>query len=88
MRFYLKWLNRYERGEGEAEPLGLILCTATDRDRIELMDLHKDNIVVAEYWTELLPKKELEDKLQVLLRQARERLARRALPSAGFDKED
>jgi predicted nuclease of restriction endonuclease-like (RecB) superfamily len=27
MRFYLKWLNRYERREDENEPIGIILCT-------------------------------------------------------------
>jgi len=79
MRFYLKWLDRNERGENEAAPIGLILCTSADREQVELMELHKDNIVVAEYWTDLLPKKQLEDRLQILLRDARERAARRTL---------
>jgi predicted nuclease of restriction endonuclease-like (RecB) superfamily len=82
MRFYLKWLNRHERGDNEEAPIGLILCTSANRDQVELMELHKDNIVVAEYWTELLPKKELEDRLQTIMRDARERVARRALPAA------
>jgi len=80
MKFYLKWLDRFERGDNEAAPIGLILCTSTDRDQIELMELHKDNIVVAEYWTDLLPKQELEKRLQVMIREARERVARRAIP--------
>ncbi|MDR0284628.1 MAG: hypothetical protein LBI33_07030 [Propionibacteriaceae bacterium] len=46
------------------------------------MELHKDNIVVAEYWTDLLPKKELEDRLQVILRDAKERVARRVLTAS------
>ena len=66
MRFYLKWLDKYERGPGEGHPIGLILCAAADRDQVELMELHKDNIVIAEYWTDLLPKKELEDRLQLV----------------------
>ena len=81
MRFYLKWLDQNERGQNEEAPLGLILCASADRDQVELMELHKDNVVVAEYWTELLPKKELEDRLQIMLRDAQERVARRGLPS-------
>lgn len=44
--------------------------------------MHKDGIVVAEYWTALPPKQELEQRLHVMLREARERLARRELPSS------
>ena len=46
---------------------------------------HVDGIVVAEYWTALPPKHELEQRLQLMLREARERLARRELPSVGDD---
>ena len=59
MNFYLKWLNRHERRADENPPIGLILCTEASRDQIELLELHKDGIVVAEYWTTLPPKKEL-----------------------------
>jgi hypothetical protein len=85
MRLYLKWLERYDREEGEQAPIGLILCTEADRDAVELPELHKDDIVVAEYWTEFILKKELEDRLQAILRDARERVAGRALPSATDD---
>lgn len=82
MKLYLKWLNRYERAEGEESPIGLILCTEASREQVELLEMHKDGIVVAEYWTALPPRHELEQRLQAILRNARERLARRALPSA------
>ena len=59
MKLYLKWLDRYERREGEESPIGLILCTETSREQIELLEMHKDGIVVAEYWTALPPKAEL-----------------------------
>ena len=89
MKLYLKWLNRYERQEGEAAPIGLILCTEASREQVELLEMHKDGIVVAEYWTSLPPKHELEARLQVMLRNARERLARRELPwSANTDRSD
>jgi len=80
MRLYLKWLDRYERQKGEEAPIGLILCTEASREQVELLEMHKDGIVVAEYWTDLPPKQELEARLRVMLRDARERLARRRLP--------
>lgn len=81
MKLYLKWLDRYERQEGEQAPIGLILCAESSREQVELLEMHKDGIVVAEYWTALPPKRELEQRLQAMLRTARERLARRELPS-------
>ena len=77
MELYLKWLDRYERQAGENTPVGLILCAAGSREQVELLEMHKDGIVVAEYWTELPPKKELEQKIRALLAETRERLARR-----------
>jgi len=77
MRLYLQWLDRYERQPWEEAPIGLILCTEANRSEVELLDLHRDGIAVAEYWTDLPPKGELEARIQAMLRNARERLARR-----------
>lgn len=85
MKLYLKWLDRYERQAGEEAPIGLILCTEASREQVELLEMHKDGIVVAEYWTELPSREELELRLRAILRDARERLARRELPSARDD---
>ena len=41
--------------------------------------MHKTGIVVAEYWTILPPKVELEAKLGEIVRDAQERLARRGI---------
>jgi predicted nuclease of restriction endonuclease-like (RecB) superfamily len=79
MKLYLKWLNRYERQPDENEPIGLILCAGNSREQIELLEMDKDGIMVAEYWTELPPKKELEQKLHTLLIEARERVERRKM---------
>ncbi len=79
MELYLKWLNRYEKQEGENEPIGLILCTETSKEQIELLEMHKDGIMVAEYWTDLPPKNILEQKLQQAVLEAKERLERRKL---------
>lgn len=79
MELYLKWLDRYERQSGEEPPIGLILCAESSREQIELLQMHKDGITVAEYWTELPPKAELERQLHAALVEARERLARRGV---------
>lgn len=79
MELYLKWLDRYEKQEGEEKPIGLILCAETSREQIELLEMHKDGIMVAEYWTELPPKKEIEKRLHQALIEARERLDRKKL---------
>jgi len=79
MELYLKWLNRYEKQEGEDFPIGLILCTEASKEQIELLEMHKDGIIVAEYWTELPPKNLLEKKLQEAVFEAKERLERKKL---------
>ena len=77
MELYLKWLDRYERQDGENAPIGLILCAESNKEQIELLEMHKDGIMVAEYWTEMLSKKELQIKLHELLIEAKERIARK-----------
>lgn len=79
MELYLNWLDRYERQPGEEAPIGLILCAESSREQVELLQMHKDGITVAEYWTELPPKAELERQLHAALTDARERLARRGV---------
>jgi len=79
MKLYLKWLNRYERQADENQPIGLILCAGDSREQIELLEMDKDGIMVAEYWTDLPPKKDLEEKIRKLLIEARERIEARKL---------
>ncbi|MCL2019444.1 MAG: PDDEXK nuclease domain-containing protein [Oscillospiraceae bacterium] len=88
MRFYLKWLNRFERQEGENPPIGLILCTEASRDQIELMELDKEGIAVAEYWTAMPPKVVFEKKIKEIVEEAQERLKRRKmLTNDGIERE-
>jgi predicted nuclease of restriction endonuclease-like (RecB) superfamily len=79
MELYLKWLDKYEKQEGENTPIGLILCAESSREQIELLEMHKDGILVAEYWTDLPPKKQFEEKIHLLLTEARERIERKKL---------
>lgn len=51
----------------------------SSHEQVELLQMHKDGITVAEYWTELPPKADLERQLRSALADARERLERRRL---------
>lgn len=63
MELYLRWLDKYERKPGEDSPIGLILCASKSDEQIELLELSKSGIRVAQYLTELPPRKILEEKL-------------------------
>ena len=83
MELYLRWLDKHERQPGEDAPIGLILCAEASREQVELLEMHQDGIMVAEYWTELPPKAELEKRLHEALIDARERFARGQLAASG-----
>ena len=53
-----------------------------------IRDRHKDGIVVAEYWTTLPPKAELQARIQAVYREAQERIARRQLTAAADEDFD
>ncbi len=74
MELYLRWLDRHERKDDEATPIGLILCAGKRQETIELLDLDSSGIKVSSYWTEALPKAALESKLHEATRLARQRL--------------
>lgn len=74
MELYLRWLNKYERRQGEEAPMGLILCAGKKEERIELLELGHAGIHVAEYLLALPSKEVLRDKLQKAIEHARKRL--------------
>ncbi len=63
MELYLRWLEKNEMQVGEQTPIGLILCAEGNKEQIELLQLNKAGIKVAEYLTELPSKKLLQQKL-------------------------
>jgi hypothetical protein len=75
MELYLGWLKRHACEAEEGAPLGMILCAGRSTEHIALLELQKSGIHVASYWTQLLPKKDLERKLHEAVRLARMRLA-------------
>ena len=70
MELYLRWLDKHEREPEEASPLGIILCTGKKREQIELLELDKSGIHVAEYLTSLPPRAVLGERLQQAARRA------------------
>jgi len=63
MELYLRWLDKYEKQPGEQSPIGIILCTGKKSEQIELLELDKAGIHVAEYLTGILSKEALQNKL-------------------------
>ncbi|PWV77386.1 YhcG family protein [Halomonas sp. A11-A] len=74
MELYLRWLARHEQEAGENPPLGIILCAGKQREQIELLELDKSGIHVAEYLTVLPPREALKAKLHQSIAAARARL--------------
>lgn len=74
MELYLRWLEANEMEQGEETPLGLLLCTEGGKEQIELLQLDKSGIKVAQYMTELPPREVLQQQLQKSLVAAKARL--------------
>ena len=74
MELYLRWLAKYEQEADEAPPLGIILCAGKKQEQIELLELDKSGIHVAEYLTVLPPRETLQAKLHQSIEIARQRL--------------
>ncbi len=74
MELYLRWLEKYECRPGEESPLGLILCAGKSQEHVELLQLERSGIRIAEYVTELPPREVLEQKLHRAIAAARRRI--------------
>ncbi len=74
MELYLRWLQKHETKPGEGSPLGLILCAGKKQETVELLELEKSGIRVAEYLTALPSRKVLEKELHKVIEHARKRL--------------
>ncbi len=77
VELYLRWLEKYERAEGEEKPIALILCAEKSQETIELMELDNGSIHVAQYLTKMPPKEVLEKKLLQAIANAKEQLEQR-----------
>ncbi|MBM3775538.1 MAG: DUF1016 domain-containing protein, partial [Acidobacteria bacterium] len=75
MELYLRWLARYEQEPDENPPLGILLCAGKKHEQIELLELDRSGIHVAEYLTVLPPRETLQAKLHESIARARARLS-------------
>ena len=74
MELYLRWLAKHEQEPNELPPVGIILCTGKKQEQIELLEMDKSGIHVAEYLTNLPSKEVLEEKLHQAIVNAKRRL--------------
>lgn len=77
MELYLRWLEKYETEQGEELPVGLILCAEGNKEQVELLQLDKANIKVAEYISKQLPKELLKNKLHQFAEKAKKLIEKR-----------
>ena len=80
MELYLRWLDKYDRAEGEESPIGLILCAEADSEQVELLDLGSANIRVAEYLDKIPDMKLMRAQLHRIVQRAREQASVGTLP--------
>lgn len=78
MELYLRYLEKHEQIEGENTPIGLVLCTGKNEEHVELMQLDKSNIRVADYLTALPSQKVLKEKLHKAVAIAQQKLSVKA----------
>lgn len=77
MELYLRWLAKHDQEPGDLPPLGIILCTGKKHEQIELLELDKSGIHVAEYLTVLPPREVFQQKIHEAMAQARLRMTHR-----------
>ena len=73
LELYMRWLDKYERQEGENAPMGILLCAEKSEEIVELLEMDKAGIHIATYLTELPSKEWLKAKLHKSIAAAREK---------------
>jgi predicted nuclease of restriction endonuclease-like (RecB) superfamily len=87
MELYLRWLEKYDMQSGEETPIGLILCSEGNKEQVELLQLERSGIKVAEYLTELPDLQLLKQKLHTSIEQSKKRLGQTRENIAGGSDE-
>ncbi|APC39962.1 PDDEXK nuclease domain-containing protein [Clostridium estertheticum] len=73
VELYLRWLQKNEMNEGENSPVAIILCASKSDEEIELLEVDKSGIHVAQYLTQLPPKELFQEKLHKAIERAKEK---------------
>lgn len=74
LELYLRYLDKYEKQEGENTPVGILLCSEKSDKMVELLELDKSGIHVATYLTELPPISVFENKILQSIAIAKQKL--------------
>lgn len=77
VELYLKWLDKYEKADGEEPPIAIILCATKNDMMAELLELDNSGIHVAQYLTEYVPKEILQKKFIDSIEKAKIQLEQR-----------
>ena len=77
VELYLKWLDKYERAEGEETPIAIILCATKSDTMTELLELNNRGIHVAQYLTNYVSKELIEEKFLASIKNAQIHLEQR-----------
>jgi predicted nuclease of restriction endonuclease-like (RecB) superfamily len=80
LELYLRWLEKHDTLEGENPPIGLILCADKNQEHVELLQLDKSNIRVAQYLTMLPSQELLSAKLHDFMAKAKLQLENKETP--------
>jgi predicted nuclease of restriction endonuclease-like (RecB) superfamily len=79
VELYLRWLQKNEMNEGENPPVAIILCASKSDEEIELLEVDKSGIHVAQYLTQLPPKELFQEKLHKAIERAKEKFEAKTL---------
>lgn len=77
MELYLRWLDKHERAENEAAPVGLLLCTQAGAEQLELLQIGQHDVHVAQYLTSHLPPELLERAIEAARQRGLDQIAAR-----------
>ena len=70
MKVKIHWVDT--RLKTSCTVLVLCICNKNNRKQVILLEIDKPQIMLAEYWIGLPPKKQFEDVIKLLLTEARE----------------
>jgi predicted nuclease of restriction endonuclease-like (RecB) superfamily len=79
VELYLRWLQKNEMNDGEDPPVAIILCASKSDEEIELLEVDKSGIHVAQYLTQLPPKELFQEKLHKAIERAQKKFNAKAL---------
>ena len=77
VELYLKWLDKYEKAEGEETPIAIILCATKSDMMAQLLELDSSGIHVAQYLKDYVSKEELEKRFINSIKNAKIQLEQR-----------